>query len=92
MNVKKGDLHLVICRACRITTHRHLTESRRDCPTVNLTGTDVSFDGFANTVVAVTTILELSRARVCAGHREANLQENRLDAGDSTPATIGEKL
>lgn len=59
---------------------------------MRLARSNVSLDGFADAVVTAATILKLCWPRICAGHGEPNLKENRLNGGDGAPSAVGEKL
>lgn len=83
---------LMVCRAGWCATRSHLAESRWHLPSMRLAGTNISLDGLANAVVAAAAVLKLRWTRICAGHGEPHLKENRLNGGDGTPSAVGKKL
>ena len=79
---------MVRCRA----TICHLLEPYWNCPTVINAGTDICLDSLSNTIVGGAATGETSGSRFQTRDGNADLKEDRLNRGDSTPAIVSEKL
>jgi hypothetical protein len=76
----------------RRATICHLLESCWDCPAVGSAGTDIRLDSLSNAIVGGAAISETSGPRFQAGDGNTDLEEDRFNRGDSTPAVVSEKL